>query len=65
MNMRNHTMYKVIKAGKTLFLGRLGDCWIYMRDEAGHAPASELQAAGWKIEPARDGAMKRALAGIA
>ena len=60
-----HTMYKVKCHGKTIFLGRSGDCWNYLRGKFGAVPVKEIMDAGYQIEPARkSAAMAKALDGI-
>ena len=46
-------MYRVTKNKTTEFIGPLGKCWIWLRDQYGHVPAKELMDLGWKIEKAR------------
>lgn len=46
-------MYKVKHNNVTEFIGGMGQCWIWLRDQFGHVPAKELMDMGWKIERAR------------
>jgi len=49
----NRTVYRVQKQNETLFIGPLGQCWIYLRDTLGNIPLVQVREMGWQINPAR------------